>query len=235
MSAARIAKLETLLERVITRRDEPRAPALQAITQAPVAQPVAQAPVAVAAAPVTQAPVAVATTPPPPPIAVPEVSVPRQPIVTEDFQESTRVSAESVPLATESHARIADASREIEEINLEEIEAEPISSARAIDPSLEVDAELEPDAAPPQSTRQLTSPPPQTVTEPPSGPVASTPPRAPTMPPASAKPASAPRSAPVVTRGTLPPTAEQMIEFDGAPASTKTLTVGELLDATLSL
>lgn len=259
MSAARVAKLEALLARVIDRRGQPR---LHAVASEP----------AVLLAPVHTA----ATTPPPPPVAVPEVSIPRQPLPSDELQETSHVARvsgpELIPSAAQSHARIATAARGNvnEEPELEE--HAPVSSARTIDPSIEADTDSQRAPAPPESTRQLATNPPTALASPESGPVASVPPRAPTVPPVSADlraptvppvsaapfesvppgpatspapsvaPAAsvapesiAPRSGPVVTRGTLPPTAEQMIEFEGEPPSLQARTVGDLLDATFSL
>lgn len=236
MSAYRMAKLEALLARVLERKDAPR---VSPIAAAPLAlTPVTAAPDA-SVAPESHA----ATTPPPPPVAVPAVSVPRQPVLTtvssvdDDAQESTYVSRASgpalVPSAAESHARITTAARsgEVDVVSPEiEEEPAPVSSERTVDPSLEAD----PDSAqaPPESTRQLaTSPPPQT-TPPTHGSTAPA-----SLVPASVAPASAPRSVggPVITRGSLPPDAHVAVEFSGDVVATKSRLVGDLLDATLLL
>lgn len=222
MSEYRIAKLEALLARVLERKNEPRVVAVvePAVTSSVPATQLEHAHVA-------------ATTPPPPPIAVPAVSIPRQPrsgvdVFAEDPQEHTHVSRSSgpalVPAAAESHARIATAARSGEDLvapDLVEEERAPVSSERTVDPSLEAD----PDSAkaPPESTRQLaTSPPPQAA-----------PPRLSSPP--SIAPESAPRSVsnPVITRGSLPPDANVAVEFRGELPVVKALLVGDLLDATL--
>lgn len=234
MSEYRIAKLESLLARVLERKHEPRAVAAVAIVEP-----------ATSSVPATQLERAhaAATTPPPPPVAVPAVSIPRQPVpaVTEashanadDIQESTHVSRSSgpalVPSAAESHARIATAPRTGPADDVHptapdlEDERAPVSSERTVDPSYEAD----PDSAkaPPESTRQLaTNPPPQ-----------SAPPRISAAPPSLA-PESAPRSVsnPVITRGSLPPDANDAVEFRGELPVNKARVVGDLLDATLLL
>lgn len=242
MSEFRIAKLEALLARVVTRAVEPR--------------PVAAAPAPAVAARVP--PHAVATTPPPPPVAVPEVSIPRQPVlasVTEapaagvdDFQESTYVSRSSevappaasagpalVPHPAESHARIATAPRADDESRFvderpadvgfaehADDERAPVSSERTVDPSLEADSDSA--TAPPESTRQLATSPPSAQA------------RAASVRP-SVMPDSAPRSVgtPVITRGSLPPDANDAVEFRGELPARPAPTVGDLLDATLLL
>lgn len=231
MSEFRIAKLEALLARVLERRNEPR-------SVVPVTAPSA------AAAAATLEPHSMhvaATTPPPPPVAVPAVSIPRQPVpgaVTsvpeaglEELQESTHVSRSSgpalVPSAAESHARVATAARAPEaDLHAPDREEEraPVSSERTVDPSLEAD----PDSAeaPPASTRQLaTNPPPHAGS-----------PRSSTRPPSLA-PESAPRSVgnPVITRGSLPPDANAAVEYRGALPVRGPSRVGDLLDATLLL
>lgn len=218
MSDLRIAKLGALLARVVTRAAEPRA-AVLAVAAAPAVAPVPQH--------------AVATTPPPPPIVVPEVSIPRQPVfaaVTEvpaagafsadELQERTHVSRSSgpelVPHAAESHSRIATAPRAEDHASFAERaeEAAPVSSERTVDPSVEADTDLT--AAPPESTRQL-------ATNPPSAQARS----------ASVRPSTAP--SPVVTRGSLPPDANDAVEFRGELPLQHAPTVGELLDATFLL
>lgn len=244
MSGFRIAKLEALLARVLERRDEPRAVA--ALVELGAAAPASVQPGA-------------ATTPPPPPVDVPAVSIPRQPALAVsptvieaeapeiDELESTHVSRASgpalVPSAAQSHSRIATAGRSTEleaPAELEE-EAAPVSSERTVDPSFEADADSA--KAPPESTRQLaTNPPPQSV-----------PPRTSTAPasfapaqmapvsvapaPVSIAPESAPRSVgnPVITRGSLPPDANDAVEYRGELPVARALRVGDLLDATLLL
>ena len=266
MSEFRIAKLEALLARVLERKGQPRAvvgvaeiPVAAAVTAVPVESvhpaPVTQVaraesvrpepvrPVSVQPAPLHQA----ATTPPPPPVAVPAVSIPRQPVPPtvadaspptprpgDDF-ESTQISRPSgpalVPAAAQSHARISTAPRS-EELDarsneLEELpddESAPVSSERTVDPSVEADTDSA--KAPPESTRQLaTNPPPQTV-----------PPRISAAPPSLA-PESAPRSVanPVITRGSLPPDANDAVEYRGELPVARAPSVGDLLDATLML